>query len=195
MTLTFSLPLAAQTAAMQTQNKKLSETRGLAVPTMEADRPSFTIVNPQHLGVPEARAQVLHKIVQDVAAEHLHAHHKKDAPPLLLVLGENKEHFTFGGLNKVDTIYLEKWDEGKFVATDVSLAVQRLLSADSLNQMVEEISHRCDRLLPVSVDELRKTDTRQQNYAPAAPLNPCLRAMTDASQIGVRCDPRPPSFP
>ena len=167
----------------------------ITAPGVELRRASFAITNPKGLRVPEPRAQALHQIVQDVVADYLHVHHKKEVPPLLLVLGEEREHFTFEGLNQVDTIYLETWNEEKFVATDVSLAVQRLLSADSLNRLVEEISHRSDRLLPVSLDELRKGGVRTPNPQPPAMGNSCLAAMTDASQIGVHCEPRPASLP
>jgi len=84
---------------------------------------------------------------------------------LALVLGEDREHFTYGYLNQVDTIYLQRWDESKFVATDVSLAVQHLLSADALNRMTQEVSRRTDRLLPVHLDDLRKSS--QPNFQAA----------------------------
>lgn len=195
MAFLFSVPTAAQTAMTQTPATSTTEARTVAAPDVELRRASFAIANPKNLKVPEPRAQALHQIVQDVVADYLHVRHKKQAPPLLLVLGGEKEHFTFGGLNQVDTIYLETWNEEKFVATDVSLAVQRLLAADGLNRLVEEISHRSDRLLPVSLDELRKGSVSEPNPQLPAMGNPCLAAMTDASQIGMRCEPRPAPLP
>lgn len=184
-----SLPLVAQTAETQTENKKITESHGTPAVAATAGSGSFTISNLQALDVPELRARALHRIVQDVVADHFHVPHKKGMPPLVLVLGEDREHFTSGGLNQVDTIYLQKWDEQKFVASDVSLTVQHLLVADSLNRMVEEISRDAHRFLPVSLDELRKGDLNQPNPPPAMG-NPCIATMTNASQVGLRCEPR-----
>lgn len=193
------LPLVGQTAGARMQAERVAESRSIAVPNA-LPAGSFMVKNPQHLEVPDARAKGLHQIVQQVVSDYLRGcdkpvQQKKEAPALILVLGEDREHFTYGGIDQVDTIYLQSWDEAKFVASDVSLSFQHQLSGDNLNRMMEEISRRSDRFLPVTLDDLRKRGAGQLNRQLPPISNPCVKAMTDASQIGVRCGPGPTSLP
>ena len=191
------LPLAGQTAGTRTQNEKSTESLSTTVPPASPPG-SFTVKNPQHLAVPEARATELHQIVQDVVADYFPGNHnlvqpkrdqpKKQSPPLVLILGENREHYTYGGIDGVDSIYLEHWDEAKFVASDVSLSLQHQLSRENLNRILQEISERGDRLLPVTLDDLRNRRVAQPDLLLSPISSPCIKAMTDASQIGVRCE-------
>ena len=105
------LPLAGQTAGARMQTERVAESRSIAVPKA-LPAGSFTVKNPQHLEVPDVRAKELHQIVQEVVSDYLGGRdkgvqQKGKAPPLVLVLGEDREHFTYGGLNQVDTIYLQ----------------------------------------------------------------------------------------
>ncbi len=191
------LPLAGQTAGTPTENEKSTQSLNTTV-TPASPPGSFTVKNPQHLAVPEARATELHQIVQDVVADYFPENHnlvqpkrgqpKKQSPPLVLILGESREHYTFGGIDGADSIYLEHWDEAKFVATDVSLSLQHQLSREHLNRILEEISERSDRLLPVTLDDLRNRRVAQPDLLHSPISSPCIKAMTDASQIGVRCE-------
>ena len=191
------LPLAGQTAGTRTHNEKSTESLGTAVPPVSPPG-SFTVKNPQHLAVPEARATELHQIVQDVVADYFPGNHnlvqpkrgqpKTQSSQLVLILGENREHYTYGGIDGVDSIYLEHWDEAKFVASDVSLSLQHQLSRENLNRILQEISERSDRLLPVALDDLRNRRVAQPDLLRSPIGSPCIKAMTDASQIGVRCE-------
>ncbi len=193
------LPLAGQSAGARMQSERVAESRSVAAPNA-LPAGSFTVKNPQQLEVPDARAKELHQIVQEVVSDYLRGRdksvqQKREAPALVLVLGEDREHYTYGGIDQVDTIYLQSWDEAKFVASDVSLSFQHQLSGDNLNRMMEEISRRTARFLPVTLDDLRKRGAGQLNRRPPPISNPCVKAMTDASQIGVRCGPGRTSLP
>lgn len=148
---------------------------------------SVAVTNPQQLEVPEERVQVLHRIVQRVVADYLGIRESKPVP-LRFELGQEREHFTLGASDGADTVYLKKWDESKFIASDVCLTVQHMVVAHGLSQMTQEISRRTDQIATVNKSELNRSETHPTIPPRALVLNSCVAGITDASQNATRCD-------
>ncbi len=72
-----------------------------------------------------------------------------------LVLGEKAERFTIDDPSGNGTIYLEKWNEGRFGVAAMRLAVQHLLGPDRQKRMLEEIVRRTHEIAPIKAGQLR----------------------------------------
>jgi hypothetical protein len=101
-----------------------------------------------------------------------------------LVLGEKAERFTIDDPSGNGTIYLEKWNEGKFAVAAMRLAVQHLLAPDRQKHMLEEIVRRTHEIAPVKAAQLRND--------PAPPAvtrvqEDCISQMMNAANRGVDC--------
>lgn len=148
----------------------------------------LAVTNPQRLELPEERVRILHRLVKQVVKNYLRIRENEPEAPLVLVMGEEKEHFTLGSPEVGDAIYLKKWDESKFVASDVSLTVQHLVIAFGLTQMTQEISTRINQIATVDKRELRYSINLAPSQSRGLSLNSCVAGITDASQEGSRCD-------
>jgi len=139
-------------------------TFGLLASSLHAQ---VTIQNPQHLEIPEQRAQVLHNIVCRVVAEDFHIRESNVQGPVTVVLGERQEHIVADEFNGVYTIYLEHWDETTFASSDVRLTILRMAFRNHSEQMAREVIRRVDLLFPLSADRLRTTS----KHGPPPPPN------------------------
>ena len=118
-----------------------------------ADR--LTIVNPGQLDIPDKRARVLLLTTCRVVAEEFHQKPKHVEITMTLVLGARDEHYAIDKTGRM-TMYLEHWDEGKFVNGVITVAVQWLAPLHLRNQMFTEVLLRTDRIAPVSAKQLRR---------------------------------------
>jgi hypothetical protein len=130
------------------------------------------IDNPQHLDIPEQRAQVLHNIICRVVAEEFHIRGGKVEGPVVLILGEQKEQSTADEFNRVYTIYLERWDEATFAISDIRLAVQRMVFRNHWERMAREVVRRAEQVSPVVADSMRPASNAGLATRPKA--NNCM---------------------
>ena len=114
----------------------------------------ITVENPQHLELPEQRAQVLHRIICHVVADELHIRGAKTEFPVILVLGEPEERIGVDDDGMPRKIYLMRWDEASFAISDMQLAVQRAVIRDHWQQMTNEVLRRWKQVAPVQHSEL-----------------------------------------
>lgn len=120
--------------------------------------PQLVIENPMHLSVPEDRARVLLSISQRVVEEQFHLRPSRASKfQLKLVLGQENERYIEDDQTGIPTVYLVKWNEGKFALSALRLAVLRVLDRNDEIHLVQEIAHRTDRIAPVSIDTLQRT--------------------------------------
>src|ERR1700751_1161170 len=110
----------------------------------------LTIINPKHLDVPEDRARVLLIEASRVVADEFHVRNPSDLEyPLLLVLGEKDEGYGTDNEGKV-TLYLQVWNESKFLDAATRLAIQNLANHKRLQRLAKEVLLRSDRIGPVA---------------------------------------------
>jgi len=114
----------------------------------------LTIVNPQHQEVPEERARVLLLTTSRVVAEEFHRHPNEVDLKLTLIIGEKDERsmMDIGGHL---TLYMDHWNEGKFVDGVITGAVQQLTTMQTRKKMFKDIVRRSDEIAPVSANRLR----------------------------------------
>jgi len=115
---------------------------------------ALTIVNPGHINIPGDRARVLLITTCRVVAEEFHRSSEDVEMMMTLVMGARDEHYSIDKEGRM-TMYLERWDEGKFVDGVITSVVQRLAPLHLRNQMFTEILRRTDRIAPVSTKQLR----------------------------------------
>jgi len=80
------------------------------------------------------------------------------------------------------TIYLEKWNEGKFAVAAMRLAVQHLLAPERQKRMLEEIVRRTHEIVPVKAAQLRN-EPAPSGVSPAQ--DDCIPQITNAAVRGV----------
>jgi len=145
----------------------------------------LVIENPGHLDMPEQQAQLLFLTTNRVLESEFHSPGAlENAFRMKLVLGEKAERFTIDDSSGNGTIYLEKWNEGKFAVAAMRLAVQHLLVPERQKRMLEEIVRRTHEIAPIKAAELRNE--------PASPAVPhlqgdCISQMMNAAFRGVDC--------
>jgi len=115
----------------------------------------LTIVNPGQIEIPDERARVLLLMTCRVVAEEYHRKPEDAELKMTLVLGDADEHYSVDKEGRM-TLYLGRWDEGKFVNGVINSAVQWLAPLSLRNQMFTEILRRTDRIAPVSAKQLRR---------------------------------------
>ena len=99
---------------------------------------------------------------------------------------EKAERFTIDDPSGNGTIYLEKWNEGKFAVAAMRLSVQHLLGPDRQKRMLEEIVRRTHEIAPVKAAQLR--NERVPALMPDV-QNGCIGQVTNAAVRGVNCRP------
>jgi len=119
----------------------------------KADR--LTIVNPSQLDIPDKRARVLLLTTCRLVAEEFHQKPEHVEITMTLVLGARDEYYAIDKTGRM-TMYLEHWDEGKFVDGVIISAIQWMASLQMRNQMLTEIVRRTDLIVPVSANQLRR---------------------------------------
>jgi len=154
-------------------------------------RAQLTIENPKKLDIPEPQAQALFLNINRVMESEFHSPGTlENKLRVRLVLGQPQERFTIDDSLGNGTIYLERWNEGKFAVSTMRLAVQHLLGPDRQKKMLEEIVRRTRDTAPVSTAQLH-------NDSAPAPLPPeilpppetCVAGIANAALRGGNCSP------
>ena len=118
------------------------------------DRARVIIVNRQHQEVPEARVRVLLLTTCRVVAEEFHRHPDEVDLKLTLVVGDREERSMIDKDGNL-SLYMDRWNEGKFVDGVITGAVQQLTTRKKRQKMFTDILRRTDGIAPVSVNQLR----------------------------------------
>ena len=113
-----------------------------------------TIVNRQNQEVPEARVRVLLLTTCRVVAEEFHRHPDEVDLKLTLVIGDRDERSMIDKDGNL-SLYMGRWNEGKFVDGVITGAVQQLTTLKKRQKMFTDILRRTDGITPVSVNQLR----------------------------------------
>ena len=159
----------------------------LAVALSSGLQAQLAIENPRHLSVPEPQAQALFLTTLRVMEKEFNAPETLENKfRMRLVLGEKQERFTIDDPAGNGTLYLERWNEFKFTATTMRLAIQQLLAPERQQRMMDAIVRRAHEIAPVSAADLRREPV---NLPPARRLDDCMARMSDASSGGVPCKP------
>ena len=127
---------------------------GSASSADELARARVTIVNGQHQEVPEARVRVLLLTTCRVVAEEFHRHPDEVDLRLTLVMGDRDERSMIDKDGNL-SLYMDRWNEGKFVDGVITGAVQQLTTQRTRQKMFTDILRRTDGIAPVSVNQLR----------------------------------------
>jgi hypothetical protein len=122
----------------------------------------LTIVNPRLAEIPSERARVLLLTTCRVVAEEFHRKPEDIALSMTLFLGEPNERYAIDDKGHM-ALYLERWDETKFVDGVITGAMQRLMPLRSRKQILQEIVQRTDKIAPVTANQLPM-------YKPKTPL-------------------------
>ena len=129
--------------------------QGIRRSNHEAKADQLTILNQNQIEIPGDRARVLLIMTYCVVAGEFHRRPKDIELAMTLVLGERDEYYSIDKDGRM-TLYLERWDEGKFVNGVITSVVQRLAPLHVRNQMFTEIRRRADRIAPVSAQQMRR---------------------------------------
>ena len=160
-----------------------------AQPSREGKPNLLTIVNPNQLDIPDERARVLLRTTCRLVAEEFHQKPKHVKITMTLVLGDPDERYSINKKGQL-TMYLVRWNEGKFVNGAIISAIQWMASLQMRNQMLTEIVRRTDQIVPVSANQLRRpTESSALQTGDASPTCVSAVAMTPCSPLGRR--PRP----
>jgi len=115
---------------------------------------ALTIVNPSEIDIPGDRARVLLLTTCRVVADEFHRKPQDLELTMTLVLGEKDERYSIDTNGRM-TMYLEHWDEGKFVDGVIISAIHWLAPLHLRKQMFTEIIRRTDKIAPVTANQLR----------------------------------------
>jgi hypothetical protein len=137
----------------------------------------LTIVNLHQTDVPGDRARVLLLTTCRVVAEEFHRSTGDIDLRVTLVLGESSERVAVGDYGDI-TLYLERWNESKFVDGLITAAFERLATLRSRREMFTEIVRRTDKIAPVAANQLRMP--RSNSPLPNRSLVPdCISAVNN----------------
>ena len=150
----------------------------------------LTIVNPSQIDIPEERAKVLLLTTCRVVAEEFHRNPEDVAMMMTLVLGERDEHYSIDKQERM-TMYLERWDEAKFVNGVITSVIQRMAPLHLRNQMFTDILRRTDQIAPVSAKQLRNP-AESVPLPKTDPYSTCINEVTAAPCSALT---RPPHRP
>jgi hypothetical protein len=138
----------------------------------------LTIVNSHQTDVPIERARVLLLTTCRVVAEEFHKRPEDVDLRMTLILGGPQERVAVDDIGGM-TLYLERWNETKFVDGVIIGAIQVLMPLRTRNQMFTEILRRTDKIAPVTAKQLRTPSTNSP--IPARSLMPdCISAVNNA---------------
>jgi hypothetical protein len=125
----------------------------------QSGRPDMlTVVNSRQTDIPIERARVLLLTACRVVAEEFHKRPEDLDLRMKLILGEPHERVSVddsGGM----TLYLERWNETKFVDGIITGAMQLLMPLDTRKHVFTEILRRTDKIAPVTANQLRVPTT------------------------------------
>jgi len=118
----------------------------------------LTIVNSRETDFPIERARVLLVTACRVVAEEFHKRPEDLDLRMKLILGEPHER-VFVDDSGAMTLYLEHWNETKFVDGIITGAMQLLMPLDTRKHVFTEILRRTDKIAPVAANQLRVPST------------------------------------
>lgn len=150
-------------------------------------RAQLAIENPSHLDVSESQAQALFLTTTRVMEKEFNAPGALENKfRMKLVLGQTPERFTIDDPAGNGTLYLERWNEFKFTATTMRLAIQQLLIPERQQRMMDVIVRRAHAIAPVSTADLHseKIDVPQPKSS-----DDCLNRIANAAVSGIPCKP------
>ena len=156
-------------------------------------RAQLTIENPKHVEVSEQDAQVVFlTTARVIETEFRSPGTLENKFHVKLVLGQPGERFTIDDPSGNGTIYLERWNDGKFAVALMRLSMQHLLAPDRQKRMLMEIQRRSREIAPVPAAKLANQPI------PSAPdplsgtvRNNCTDTIADAAVRQVSCRPLP----
>lgn len=157
-------------------------------------RAQLTIENPKKLEVPEQQAQTLFLNINRVMEAEFHSPgNLENQFRVRLVVGEADERFTIDDAYGNGTVYLSRWNAGRFAVSTMRLAVQHLLGPDRQKKMLKEVMERTRATAPVSVGQLKKEGSPVLAAPQLAPFpDPCIAGITNAAMRSTPCGtPRP----
>ena len=147
----------------------------------------LAIENPKHLDVSEAQAQALFLTTTRVMEKEFNAPGALENKfHMKLVLGQTPERFTIDDPAGNGTLYLERWNEFKFTATTMRLAIQQLLVPERQQRMMDVIVRRAHEIAPVSAATLRHETV---DVALPQSSDECVSRITNAALSGIPCKP------
>jgi hypothetical protein len=128
----------------------------LALLGSSASPAQIIIKNPKHLSVPDNKPQVLFRMACQQVAEEFHiVDPAKLQFPVTVVLGE-ASRYTADEDAQVYTIYLERWDDVRFVSSVVMLAAHRVVTREQYKKMVLETLRRANEIMSMQAADLQK---------------------------------------
>lgn len=149
-----------------------------AQPVPSMPRPDIlTIVNSRQIDMPGERARVLLLTACRVVAEEFHQRPEDIDLKVTLLLGESNEHVAIDDSGRM-ILYLERWDETKFVDGVITGAIQKLTPLSRRKHMFAEIHRRTDNIAPIPVSQLRAFRQTTPMLVPNV-LSNCITAASD----------------
>jgi hypothetical protein len=148
----------------------------------------LTVVNPNHIDIPEGRARVLLLTTRRLVAEEFHQKPKHIEITMTLVLGTPDERYSIDKKGRL-TMYLARWNEGKFVNGVITSAIQWMASLQKRNQMLTEIVRRTDLIAPVSAHQLHRPG--RNSTTPGESYPTCISATATTPCSALNRPPRP----
>jgi hypothetical protein len=146
--------------------------------TPSSPRPEIlTIVNSREIDMPGERARVLLLTACRVVAEEFHQKPEDVDLKVTLFLGEPNERVAIDDTGRM-TLYLERWDETKFVDGVITGAIQKLTPLPRRKQMFSEIRRRAEKIAPVPVSQLRISGPSAPTLRPSLFSN-CITAVNN----------------
>jgi hypothetical protein len=144
-----------------------------------AGRPDLlTVVNSHETDIPIERARVLLLTTCRVVAEQFNKKPDDLELRMTLIFGEPHERVAVddsGGM----TLYLEHWNETKFVDGVITGAMQLLMPLHTRKQVFTEILRRTEKIAPVAANKLRIPGTNSP--VPIRSLRPdCISVVNNA---------------
>jgi hypothetical protein len=128
----------------------------LALLGSSATQAQITIKNPKHLSVPDNKPEMLFRLACQQVAEEFHiVDPAKLQFPVTVVLGE-ASRYTADEDTQAYTIYMERWDDARFVSSVVMLAAHRVVTRERYKRMVLEALRRANEVMPVQAADLQK---------------------------------------
>ena len=115
-----------------------------------------SVVNEKQLTVPPGRPEVIYHSALQVMQDKFAEGDVELRFPVTVVLGEEHERYTADENRRLDTIYLESWNENKFAVAVMRLALEHLLDTECRNQLLGEILRRSDAISPVAARPTRR---------------------------------------
>jgi len=158
-------------------------------------RAQLTIENPKHVEISEQDAQVLFLTTSRVIETEFHSPGTLENKfHVKLVLGQPGERFTIDDASGNGTIYLERWNDGRFAVAVMRLAMQHLLVPDRQKRMLIEIQRRSREIAPVPAGKLanqRIPAPAEPTLSAGAPSDNCVGSITNAAARQPPCRPVP----